>query len=185
MKFILIENRNITEDILSFIIGFIGGKNIRLIETSEYLTLFHNYENNDDLNYFLKALAIEYMISLKAYISGDLKNTTNNLEIKMVKDLLINAPNDVYRLKNLMLSTKFIEKREDKLKLILSSTGITPEIIKCLAEHNFNISESSNILYLHRNTLNYRIDKLLALTGFDLKLFKDQYLLYNLIESKN
>ena len=185
MKFILIENKSISEDILSFIVGFIGGKNIRLSETSEYLTIFHEYENDSDLNYFLKALAIEYMISLKAYMSGDLKNTANNLEIKMAKDLLKNAPSEVYRLKELLLSVKLIDRKEEKLDLILSSTGINKEIIKCLALHNFNVLESSRLLYIHRNTLNYRIDKFLNLTGFDLRSFQDQYILYSLIENKS
>jgi len=40
-------------------------------------------------------------------------------------------------------------------------------------ENNLNISETSRQLYIHRNTLVYRLDKLQKLTGLDLRNFDD------------
>jgi carbohydrate diacid regulator len=40
-------------------------------------------------------------------------------------------------------------------------------------ENNLNVSETSRQLYIHRNTLVYRLDKLLKLTGLDLRNFDD------------
>ena len=40
-------------------------------------------------------------------------------------------------------------------------------------ENNLNVSETSRQLYIHRNTLVYRLDKLQKLTGLDLRNFDD------------
>ncbi|MCR5792390.1 MAG: helix-turn-helix domain-containing protein [Lachnospiraceae bacterium] len=40
-------------------------------------------------------------------------------------------------------------------------------------ENSLNVSETSRQLYIHRNTLVYRLDKLQKLTGLDLRVFED------------
>ena len=40
-------------------------------------------------------------------------------------------------------------------------------------ENSLNVSETSRQLYIHRNTLVYRLDKLLKITGLDLRVFED------------
>jgi len=40
-------------------------------------------------------------------------------------------------------------------------------------ENNLNVSETSRQLYVHRNTLVYRLDKIQKVTGLDLRLFDD------------
>ncbi len=40
-------------------------------------------------------------------------------------------------------------------------------------ENNLNVSETSRQLYVHRNTLVYRLDKVQKLTGLDLRVFDD------------
>ena len=40
-------------------------------------------------------------------------------------------------------------------------------------ENSLNVSETSRQLYIHRNTLVYRLDKLQKMTGLDLRVFED------------
>jgi carbohydrate diacid regulator len=40
-------------------------------------------------------------------------------------------------------------------------------------DNNLNVSETSRQLYIHRNTLVYRLDKLQKMTGLDIRLFED------------
>ena len=40
-------------------------------------------------------------------------------------------------------------------------------------ENNLNVSETSRQLYIHRNTLVYRLDKLQKMTNLDLRVFED------------
>lgn len=40
-------------------------------------------------------------------------------------------------------------------------------------ENNLNVSETSRQLYVHRNTLVYRLDKIQKITGLDLRIFDE------------
>lgn len=45
--------------------------------------------------------------------------------------------------------------------------------IQCFFENNLNVSETSRKLFVHRNTLVYRLEKIKKLTGLDLREFED------------
>ncbi|MCR5282635.1 MAG: helix-turn-helix domain-containing protein [Lachnospiraceae bacterium] len=45
--------------------------------------------------------------------------------------------------------------------------------IKTFLENNLNVSETSRQLFVHRNTLLYRLEKLEKLTGLDIRVFDD------------
>lgn len=71
-----------------------------------------------------------------------------------------------------------------KLKCLPAASGLQPyadafadaELIKtcmCLLENDLNVSRTAKKLYMHRNTLIYRIAKLKRLTGLDARVFAD------------
>ena len=60
--------------------------------------------------------------------------------------------------------------KEETLDSIDEETLIT---IRTFFENNLNVSETSRQLYIHRNTLVYRLDKLEKSTGLDLRIFDD------------
>lgn len=45
------------------------------------------------------------------------------------------------------------------------------ETIEAFFKYNLNITDTANSLYIHRNTLIYRLDKIHKLCGFDLRIF--------------
>jgi len=47
----------------------------------------------------------------------------------------------------------------------------TLEVVKCFFDNNLNVSETARQLFIHRNTLMYRLEKVRKLTGLDLKQF--------------
>ncbi|MCX7746181.1 MAG: helix-turn-helix domain-containing protein [Clostridia bacterium] len=49
----------------------------------------------------------------------------------------------------------------------------TVNTVQSFFENNLNVSETSRKLYIHRNTLVYRLEKIQKLTGLDLKTFDD------------
>lgn len=61
----------------------------------------------------------------------------------------------------------FKDKRPDELDEETLTT------INKFFENNLNVSETSRQLFIHRNTLVYRLDKLLKSTGLDLRVFDD------------
>ena len=51
--------------------------------------------------------------------------------------------------------------------------GETLNIIRTFFENNLNLSETSRQLYVHRNTLVYRFEKIQKKFGLDLRSFED------------
>ena len=49
----------------------------------------------------------------------------------------------------------------------------TLQTINKFFENNLNVSETSRQLFIHRNTLVYRLDKIEKITGMDLRKFDD------------
>lgn len=49
----------------------------------------------------------------------------------------------------------------------------TMSTVRKFLENNLNVSETSRQLFIHRNTLVYRLDKIQKMTGLDLKRFDD------------
>lgn len=70
----------------------------------------------------------------------------------------------------LFLNEVFIE---DSLESLDTETLFT---IQKFFENNLNVSETSRQLYVHRNTLVYRLDKIQKVTGLDLRNFDDAIL---------
>ncbi len=60
--------------------------------------------------------------------------------------------------------------KKDSLEILDAETVST---INKFFENNLNISETSRQLYVHRNTLVYRLDKIQKMTGLDLRKFDD------------
>ena len=55
---------------------------------------------------------------------------------------------------------------------------ILMEVIKVWCECRFNATEASDSLYIHKNTLTYRLDRIRKLTGMDPRHYKDATALY-------
>lgn len=62
-----------------------------------------------------------------------------------------------------VFSSKFIEFLNSEVELTIEE----------MFKNNLNLTDTSARLYIHRNTLLYRIDKIHKLTGFDLRKFED------------
>lgn len=115
----------------------------------------------------------------QAYLTEELSNITgNDSQINAYKDFVLNKiiedlPNfklDEYL--NVLLESKGLEVFND------SELTLT---VKEFLNNDLNISETARVMFLHRNTLLYRIEKIQNLTGLDIRKFKDA-LTFKLIE---
>ena len=96
----------------------------------------------------------------------------------------VNLSGNVHSYKEYVF-TKIIEdlpknRRNEYLELLLDSEAedifTDKEMIQTaevFLENNLNVSETSRKLFLHRNTLTYRLDKIERQTGLDIRKFSD------------
>lgn len=54
--------------------------------------------------------------------------------------------------------------------------------LKVFFEENLNVSEAAKQLYIHRNSLQYRLDKFYQRTGYDVRRFQDAHIVYQALQ---
>ncbi|HYF82668.1 MAG TPA: helix-turn-helix domain-containing protein [Clostridia bacterium] len=86
-----------------------------------------------------------------------------------------------------MYGYRIAHNLDPKLKEFISRRVFTPEFKEMLNgelgitieeffKNNLNLTDTAAKLYIHRNTLLYRLDKINKSTGFDIKKFEDSWL---------
>ncbi len=70
----------------------------------------------------------------------------------------------------------FIKKRVFTEEFSEAANGELGSTIEEFFRNNLNLTDTAAKLYVHRNTLLYRLDKIYRYTGFDLKKFEDSWL---------
>ncbi len=115
----------------------------------------------------VKELARSYKEAQVAMEVGkvfDVEKTIVNYENLGIGRLIYHLPT---KLCDMFLNEIF---KKESIEVLDQETIIT---IQKFFENNLNVSETSRKLYVHRNTLVYRLDKIYKLTGLDLRNFDD------------
>ena len=115
----------------------------------------------------VKELARSYKEAQVAMEVGkvfDIEKTIVNYENLGIGRLIYHLPT---KLCEMFLNEIF---KKESIEVLDQETIIT---IQKFFENNLNVSETSRKLYVHRNTLVYRLDKIYKLTGLDLRNFDD------------
>ncbi|MGL4971964.1 MAG: PucR family transcriptional regulator [Culicoidibacterales bacterium] len=115
---------------------------------------------------FMTAMTIligkpEYQVSSWEHQSQLLKLDIQQQAVSSFEQLLVEQSN--------RLSREQVKRLLAPISQSLSLEQI--ETIQALCLMNLNLSQAAKHLYIHRNTLNYRIDKLVQLTGIDVRTF--------------
>jgi len=180
----LIKKTYPVEDIILRVLKDLMKEDIKIENDTNYLIMYHAYNNIESIRLSLETLSNDLLFPLYAYTSLDLNERRIKEEVEIAKILLDNIPSGFYTLKEALLKNQPINEKKQILDFILDGTGINEEFVIGFAEANLNVSLAAKLMFLHRNTMLYKLNKLKELTGFDLREFKDTYILYGLLSSK-
>ncbi|WP_026391767.1 helix-turn-helix domain-containing protein [Haploplasma modicum] len=188
MKYLYIKSlENIEDQIPVFIEVFSTSLNIiKYTESSNVLIIYYESSFNE-ISDIVNILIADLSQNLLVYESIEYKN--------------IEEVDKSIKLFSKIVETKYIPKKyinnhdllklsdgnidENIKKLILNKYYKNQEIyytIKMFLECNQNSSIAAKELFLHRNTLNQRLDKFYLETGFNMKHFSDAFLIYPIIK---
>ena len=167
--------------LLDFFKGLVGN-NVKEIQKNNLIYIF---DQNDDISFeeVVNFINYELMIPAKVFkgrsfakedemmeLIDMVDNASFNLEKKQLfteTDLVIHGLGDKEYLKKLILKKYY---QDDML-----------DIIRVYLNNNMNISLSAKQLYMHRNTMMNKIDKFIEVTGYNIKEFKDAFIIYHLL----
>ena len=180
----LIKKTYPVEDIILRVLKDLMKEDIKIENDTNYLIMYHAYNNIESIRLSLETLSNILLFPLYAYTSLDLNERRIKEEVEIAKILLDNIPSGFYTLKEALLKNQPINEKKQILDFILDGTGINEEFVIGFAEANLNVSLAAKLMFLHRNTMLYKLNKLKELTGFDLREFKDTYILYGLLSGK-
>ena len=159
-------------------------KPVKINDDNNYIAIYFNYDVDEDIIHTLNALEVELVKNIHAYISYDRSEAKLDKEYDIAISLMENLPVGIYGLKEALLRANKIDNKAKILSFILDGSGISVDFIREFALNDLNVSRASKTMFIHRNTMIYKINKLKANSNFDITSFKDAYILYSLIENK-
>ena len=178
--FILIKADEETTKYAVDVLKMLLGNNSLVEENCNFTCIFHNGCDSKEIIDVIKSLESDLNTSISVYVSS--QNSTNE-ELNLISNHFNKISYGYYTFKELLYKSKNIENSQEILNYILEGSGITTDTIIGMAKCNLNVSKAALALYMHRNTLLYKIDRLISTIGFDLKNFLDVYILLRLIEA--
>lgn len=189
---ILIESNNKNE-VFEIVKNTYDTKDVYVGEVYDRIIVVGELEDIIDHAFSLKE-TIDHILGSKSKISiASFENNykefirayNNNLvALKIGRKFQIKP--EIYNIKNMYLekaiynlSNEYIDELKEEYKDIFS--GFNHELIQTLEEIlkcDLSLTKAAKKLFVHRNTLMYRIEKIKKETGFDIRNFKEATFLY-------
>lgn len=178
-RFLVIKNNFDDVSVINDLFSSLVGSNLETETLQNYLIFTFEHDNISDVKSLFLSLQEELYIDIVGYVSSfDRLDEEKEIALQMIDDL----SSGIFTLKEALLYLKNINNKNRLLSFILDSSGIDEAFIKEFVANDLNVSKASKAMYVHRNTMNYKLDKLLELSGFDLRKFLDAYILYSLVK---
>lgn len=144
----------------------------------------------DDALNSIKDQQIPVTIAYGSAVYKDFKKSYKDALLTLQNGPLCNGDSDgivaVFHYEDLTLELLVNDKNEERqAQLVEKVLGtLSPKevdefnhILKLFGEHNGSVSAISEAMYIHKNTLQYQIQKLRRLTGYDMRRYDDYVVL--------
>lgn len=150
--------------------------------------------NIEDVNQLLQSLTSDFLINVKIII-GQFHKVDKLLPQKILSEtLLIHdflehsiSKNIVFTFSEIIINSFLLSQQPfsfDVLSDYLISSLEEKELvetIKVFIENNLNITQTGKKMYLHRNSIQYRIEKFIQSTGVDIRQYREALGVYLII----
>ncbi len=176
-QFILFRKNEYAEEIQE-VFTMLLGKTIEWKDYGTYFILVHRKHLFQEIEQTVHSLENDLNTTICAYQSYEANDLFLEKELQFVLPVWLMRSYGCFCLKTLL---PYFNENRELLDFILEKTLVTPAIIETMAECNLNVSSTAAKLYMHRNSLLYKLDRLKELKNFDLRTFRDCYLLYRLL----
>lgn len=170
------KKENILE--ISNVLKMLLGNYIELKEEQFGWVIVHDAEMKEAILETLKSLETDINDTITIYQGVEDKKI-----YPILASLLSQVTYGYYDFKSLLLASDTQSMSSEILNYILDGSGVNDTILKAMAESDLNVSKAASLLFMHRNTLLYKIDRLQELKDFDLRKFNDLFILMKLLKA--
>lgn len=185
-RYLLLKSQDkiLTPFFMDFLKGYLGA-NIKTLELSEGIVVYFSLDT--DIDGGIDGLIVESNYTIKAFISDvfkDEKLLEENYNILSNYFFKVNLDKNLYNERDFLLELVLKGHKDSLSKVVFKTLSHDNEMlntIKVYLENDMNVIKASAKLYMHRNTLNNKIEKFNKVTGYDIKSFKDSFIIYHLL----
>ncbi len=175
-KVILLKcQENYQKEIID-VLRMLLGNHIQVLQEKILVTIYHDYDSSEQILQTIQSLENDLNSGISFY-----QGVADKKLLPYVLILFTESKYGHYDFKGLLAQADCSKLNSEILDGILEGSGVTRDIIIAMAECDLNVSKAANALYMHRNTLLYKLDRLQDLKQIDLRTFYDEYLLVKLL----
>lgn len=155
--------------------------------------IVEKYQHEDDIEYeaIVDIVATDFYTNMKIYV-GNIQKLEKNfyigLEIEQKCIQFAKKLNGKKRVRTInelipmiMIDEITVELKENIWKSILMDTQEESELLETIIvflQNNLNVSQTAKKQFLHRNSVQYRVDKFIEKTGIDVRTFEGAALVH-------
>lgn len=180
------EDKNL-DDFKSFLKLYLG-PNIKIDHRNEIYYVLHTYLDNESFSEALLSYASDMIIKINIFGSTIINSNEDYYKALDYTILFSQIKcNKTFYSEKTLIDEALIQNIN--LNLIttlifgkLNGDSETLDICSAMFKNDLNITHASKFLYMHRNTLNYKLDNFLKITNYDLRNFSDASTIYFLIQ---
>ncbi len=175
--------RTSNELVIDFIKGLLGS-DIKYTINEQNIVVYFRNEEEVDFKAISYMMINDFSLDLTLYESTVVESIKEDYINHIINsfekiDIATNYINEKQFIVNQSITHLEIIKKNVLKEYFYDSEMLN--IIKVYLENNLNTSLAATKLYLHRNTLINKIDKFINITGYDVKTFKDAFVVYQLL----
>ncbi|MDD2681324.1 MAG: helix-turn-helix domain-containing protein [Bacilli bacterium] len=173
------KNKREAQDILSFFLDFI--KDSFYIEVENYYVLFYNIKIDIEIDKLILSLSEDFSINIRVFSSGNVsfKNRRNFFQIFKVYIQYLDKENIYYCSNKELIMELYNQDKAllKQIKPIIISKILTDHQLETLVysfvKNDLNITKTAKDMYMHRNTINNKLDLIQRETQLNIRHFND------------
>ena len=185
-KFLIVSSKVNIDVIENFFMGFL--KDVLLFECDNYYLIIYQNKEKLELENFIELfnedMGIRSSIFEGFYINK--KNSAYLIDFLEIYDSLFSTTKMYSNVSDLILLSNNNRKVLDKLKKIVLDKYLSDasfiSMVRALFKNNLNVSKAASDLYMHRNTLNNKLNAFERDTALTIQNFVDAVSIYELLK---
>ena len=185
-KFFILNTSKYTYEIIDILKDVIGEAEV--VSYEEYSVIFYFNKIDFDFKSLIKTINDDFYADAHLFESGKIQFGDAS-EFHKLLDIYNKAELSKYTYtsnKNILVYLTSCKEQAKDLAPVVLNKMVKDESLLMLAnamfENDLNISMTAKNTYMHRNTVNYKLEQIKDETGLDIRRFKDAVIMYEFLK---
>lgn len=184
-SFVLIDYQNseIKTYLDNIIDEFVETLNVEAkVKSDDLITILLNCDINEDIREALKSLIQDF--DGNVFVLEGFRFKDEAIIEKVKKAFKNNHSKNYMRVSDLLNKCNEAEAKAIKEFIItkIEKDNYLKQIIFSMFDNNLNITKTANAVYMHRNSINNKLDSLEKETGINIQVFNEAVTMYNILK---